>query len=168
MLARLKAEARFLRADHYTTPTTFWGDVPLITEPLGIQEQVSRTPKSEVVDFIISELDAAAAVLPVSYSGGDIGRATRGAALALKARVALYNDRFAVASDAAKAVMDLDVYDLYPDYEKLFWYEGQNSNEVIFDRQYAVGYEFTNYVSRSAASLGGGFQLIIAIFFIVA
>ncbi len=156
LLARLEAEARFLRAYYYTMLTTFWGDVPLITEPLAIQEQVSRTSRSQVVDFIISELDAAAAVLPVSYSGGDIGRATRGAALALKARVALYNNRFAVARDAAKAVMDLGVYELYPDYEKLFWYEGQNSSEVIFDRQYAVGYAFTNYVSRSAASLGGG------------
>lgn len=156
LLARLKAEARFLRAYYYTMLTTFWGDVPLITEPLEIQDQVSRTSKTEVVDFIISELDAIAGTLPVSYSGNDIGRATRGAALALKARVALYNGRYAVARDAAKAVIDLGIYELYPDYEKLFWYEGQSSKEVIFDRQYAVGYAYTNYVSRSASSLGGG------------
>jgi hypothetical protein len=156
LLARLKAEARFLRAYYYTMLTTFWGDVPLITEPLEIQDQVSRTSKTEVVDFIISELDAIAGTLPVSYSGNDIGRATRGAALALKARVALYNGRYAVARDAAKAVIDLGIYELYPDYEKLFWYEGQGSKEVIFDRQYAVGYAYTNYVSRSASSLGGG------------
>ena len=156
LLKRLKAEARFLRAYYYTNLTAFWGDVPLITEPLTIQEKVSRTPKSQVVDFIISELDEVAGILPVSYSGGDVGRATRGAALALKARVALYNGRYAVARDAAKAVIDLNVYDLYPNYEKLFWYEGQNSKEVIFDRQYAVGFAFTSYVSRSASSLGGG------------
>ncbi len=156
LLARLKAEARFLRAYYYTMLTTLWGDVPLITEPLVIQDQVSRTNKTEVVDFIISELDAISGTLPVSYSGNDIGRATRGAALALKARVALYNERYAVARDAAKAVIDLGVYELYPDYEKLFWYEGQGSKEVIFDRQYAVGYGYTNYVGRSASSLGGG------------
>ncbi|MCG6190330.1 RagB/SusD family nutrient uptake outer membrane protein [Maribellus maritimus] len=156
LLARLKAEARFLRAYYYTMLTTLWGDVPLITEPLEIQAQVSRTSKSDVVNFIIDELDAIAGTLPVSYTGDDIGRATRGAALALKARIALYNERHEVARDAAKAVMDLDVYELYPDYEKLFWYEGKNSSEVIFDHQYAVGYGYTNYISRSASSLGGG------------
>ncbi|WP_133464619.1 RagB/SusD family nutrient uptake outer membrane protein [Sunxiuqinia elliptica] len=156
LLARLKAEARFLRAYYYTMLTTFWGDVPLVTETLEIQDQVSRTNKTEVVDFIIDELDAIAGTLPVSYEGDNVGRATRGAALALKARVALYNGRYAVARDAAKAVMDLNVYDLYPDYERLFWYEGQSSSEVIFDHQYAVGYSYTNYISRSASSLGGG------------
>lgn len=156
LLARLKAEARFLRAYYYTMLTTFYGDVPLITEPLIIQDRPSRTSKSEVVDFIISELDAITGTLPVSYSGNDIGRATRGAALALKARVALYNGRYAIARDAAKAVIDLGVYELYPDYEKLFWYEGQSSKEVIFDRQYAIGFGYTDYVGRSASSLGGG------------
>ncbi|RIH63596.1 RagB/SusD family nutrient uptake outer membrane protein [Mariniphaga sediminis] len=156
LLARLKAEARFLRAYYYTMLTTFWGDVPLVTEPLGIQEQVNRSSKEDVVDFIITELDAITGTLPISYTGNDIGRATRGAALALKARVALYNGRYTAARDAAKAVIDLDVYGLYPDYEKLFWYEGQGSEEVIFDHQYAVGYDYTNYVGRSASSLGGG------------
>ncbi|SHF42171.1 Starch-binding associating with outer membrane [Mariniphaga anaerophila] len=156
LLSRLKAEARFLRAYYYTMLSTLWGDVPLITEALDIQAQVSRTEKSKVVDFIISELDAISGVLPVSYTGNDIGRATRGAALALKAKVALYNGRYEIARDAAKAVMNLNIYDLYPDYEKLFWYEGQGCEEVIFDRSYAVGYAYTNYISRSASSLGGG------------
>jgi len=156
LLARLKAEARFLRAYYYTMLTNLYGDVPLVTEPLEITAEVSRNSKSEVVDFIIAELDAIAGTLPLSYSGDDVGRATRGAALALKARVALYNGRYTVARDAAKAVMDLGIYELYPDYEKLFWYEGKNCSEVIFDRQYAVGYGYTNYVSRSAASIGGG------------
>ncbi len=156
LLARLKAEARFLRAYYYTMLTNLYGDVPLVTEPLEITAQVSRTSKNEVVDFIIAELDAAAAALPLSYSGENVGRATRGAALALKARVALYNGRYAVARDASEDVMELDEYELYSDYEKLFWYEGKNCSEVIFDHQYADGYGYTNYVSRGAASLGGG------------
>lgn len=156
LLARLKAEARFLRAYYYTMLTSFWGDVPLVTAPLVIQDKVSRTSKSEVVDFIISELDAITNTLPVSYSSANVGRATRGAALALKARVALYNGRYAAARDAAKAVMDLGIYDLYPNYEKLFWYEGMNSKEVVFSRQYAVGYEYANYASFASPSLGGG------------
>lgn len=158
LLARLKAEARFLRAYQYTQLTSFWGDVPLILEPLEITDEVSRTNKDDVVDFIIAELDDIINNndLPLSYSGGDIGRATHGAALALKARVALRNDRFVVASDAAKAVMDLGIYELYPSYEELFWYPGQNSSEVIFDRQYAIGYSTHNPFGMSAASIGGG------------
>lgn len=156
LLARLKAEARFLRAYYYTMLTSLWGDVPLVLEPLDITAQVSRTNKDEVVDFIIEELDAITNTLPVSYTGNDIGRATRGAALALKARVALYNGRFDIARDAAKAVMDLGVYELYPNYEELFWYAGQNSSEVIFDRQYAVGFSTHNPFGRSASSIGGG------------
>jgi starch-binding outer membrane protein, SusD/RagB family len=154
-LARLKAEARFLRAYAYTQLTSLWGDVPLVEEPLPVTAQVSRTDRNAVVDFIISELDAIAPLLPVSYSGSDIGRATRGAALALKARVALRNHRYAVARDAAQAVMNLGVYGIFPNYQQLFWYAGQNSSEVIFDRQYAVGYSTHNPFGRSSASLGG-------------
>lgn len=158
VLARLEAEARFLRAYYYTQLSSLWGDVPLILEPLAITESVSRTDKQAVVDFIIEELDAIidADALPLEYDADNVGRATHGAALALKARVALRNDRFAVARDAAKAVMDLGVYELYPNYGGLFQYEGQNSSEVIFDRQYTVGGDTYGAFSYSAASIGGG------------
>lgn len=158
LLMRLKAEARFLRAYYYTQLTSFWGDVPLVLEPLDITARVSRKSKDEVVNFIISELDDIinSKALPVSYSGNDIGRVTLGAALALKARVAIRNGRYALARDAAKSVMNLGIYDLFPSYEELFWYAGQNSNEVIFDRQYAIGFDTHNPFDRSAASIGGG------------
>jgi hypothetical protein len=157
VLARLEAEARFLRAYYYTQLTSLWGDVPLIQKPLDISEHVSRTDKETVVDFIIDELDAIISTnaLPKAYTGSDIGRATHGAALALKARVALRNDRFAIARDAAKAVMDLEIYELYPDYGELFQYAGQNSSEVIFDRQYTVGGDTYGAFGYSAASIGG-------------
>ncbi|HEU5147203.1 MAG TPA: RagB/SusD family nutrient uptake outer membrane protein, partial [Chryseosolibacter sp.] len=105
VLARLEAEARFLRAFYYTQLTSLWGDVPLILEPLNINDHKGRTDKNTIVDFIIEELDGIieANALPTSYPS-DIGRATHGAALALKARVALRNGRYAVARDAAKAV----------------------------------------------------------------
>ena len=157
VLARLEAEARFLRAYYYTQLSSLWGDVPLILEPLAITENVGRTDKQAVVDFVIEELDAIinANALPLEYDADNVGRATHGAALALKARVALRNDRYAVARDAAKAVMDLGVYELYPDYGGLFQYEGQNSSEVIFDRQYTVGGDTYGAFSYSAASIGG-------------
>src|SRR5690606_28922085 len=119
-------------------------------EPLEINDHRSRNEKGEVVDFIISELDMiiSSNSLPLSYSS-EIGRATHGAALALKARVAIRNGRFEMARDAAQQVMDLGVYALYPHYGELFQYAGQNSSEVIFDRQYAVGGDTYNGFSYS-------------------
>lgn len=158
VLSRVEAEARFLRAYFYTQLTSLWGAVPLIEEPIAISENVPRTAKDQIVDFVISELDNIINnnLLPLSYEGENIGRATLGAAHALKARIALRNSRWATARDASQAVMDLDIYDLYPDYEGLFQYEGQNSSEVIFDRQYAPGGQTYGAFGYSASSIGGG------------
>ncbi|MEX2639533.1 MAG: RagB/SusD family nutrient uptake outer membrane protein [Balneolales bacterium] len=158
LLERLEAEARFLRAYYYTQLTSLWGDVPLILEPLNINDHTPRTARDQIVDFIIDELDAIIdnQTLPVTYSGDNVGRATHGAAQSLKARVALRNERWGPARDAALDVMESDVYELYPDYVKLFHYEGQNSSEVIFDRQYATNGSNYNAFGLSASSIGGG------------
>ncbi|MEQ9442703.1 MAG: RagB/SusD family nutrient uptake outer membrane protein [Cyclobacteriaceae bacterium] len=158
VLARLEAEARFLRAYYYMQLTSLWGNVPLILEPLEINDQRPANDKTEVVTFIISELDAIinANALPLSYSDGSIGRATHGAALTLKARIALRNNMYQMVVDATQAVMDLGIYALYPNYGDLFHATGQNSEEVIFDRQYAVGGDTYNAFGYSAASIGGG------------
>lgn len=156
LLERLEAEARFLRAYYYTQLTSLWGDVPLILEPLEINDHRPRNNKDEIVDFIVAELDGIinANSLPSSYAT-EIGRATHGAALALKARVAIRNGKYEMARDAAQQVIDLGIYSLYPNYGELFQYAGQNSSEVIFDRQYAVGGNTYNGFSYSAASIGG-------------
>ena len=154
-LERLKAEARFLRAYYKSQLVALYGDIPLVTEVTNVGDFVGRTDKEVVVDFILAELEEVAGILPISYGSSDIGRATRGAALALKARVALRNERWAVARDAAEDVMDLGVYELFPDYEELFRYAGMNSAEVIFDRQYATGFSTANHIGRSASSIGG-------------
>ncbi|MEX0773193.1 MAG: RagB/SusD family nutrient uptake outer membrane protein [Balneolales bacterium] len=152
-LNRIEAEARFLRAYYYTQLASLWGGVPLITEPIPITEEVGRTDRNVIVDFVIDELDdvISSGDLPPSA----VGRATMGAAHALKARVALRHDRWAIARDASKAVMDMGIYELYPDYEGLHEYEGENSSEVIFDRQYASDGDTYNAFAYSAASIGG-------------
>ncbi|MCC5904614.1 MAG: RagB/SusD family nutrient uptake outer membrane protein [Balneolaceae bacterium] len=157
VINRVEAEARFLRAYFYTQLSTLWGDVPMPLEPTVITDNIPKTSKDEVVSFVISELDAIinANALPVSYSGSNIGRATHGAALALKARVALRNEMWATARDAAQEVMNLGVYELYPDYQALFQREGQNSSEIIFDRQYTEGGNTYNAFAYSASSIGG-------------
>lgn len=158
VLARLEAEARFLRAYYYTQLASLWGNVPLILEPLGINDQRPANTKEEIVTFVLDELDDIinSNALPESYSDGNIGRATHGAALTLKARVALRNNMYKTVVEATTAVMDLGIYSLYPDYEELFQFAGQNSSEVIFDRQYAVGGNTYGAFAYSAASIGGG------------
>lgn len=148
---RFQAEARFLRAYFYYYLTELWGDVPLITEIPDLEEaEIGRTPKNEVVDQIIEDLDYAAEVLPRNWSGNNEGRATVGAALTLKARVALFNERFDLAANTAQQVMDLGEYSLYPDYETIFQYDGERNEEVIFDVPYQRGVKTNNVPFRQA------------------
>lgn len=139
--ARIKAEARFLRALYYSYLIELYGDVPLIKEPLTLEtSQQPRIAKDEIVDFILNELTEAAAVLD-SKNNPTSGRPTKGAALAIKARAALYNERWQDAIAAAKEVMALQgtEYILEDEYAKLFTYEGQESKEIIFSVQYLLG-----------------------------
>src|SRR5213595_2700866 len=136
---RMKGEAYFLRAYFYHNLMRMYGGVPLITKVYGLNEdyKVARNSFKETVDFIVANADSAAALLPTSYTGADVGRATKGAALALKARVLLYaasdlynvnpsanaltgyttpQDRTALwraAKNAAQAVMDIGSYGLF-------------------------------------------------------
>lgn len=134
--ARYASEVRFIRAYLYSYLTLFFGDVPLVVNTLTADdEQVygPRDPQVRIVEFILTELEESAAALPTSYPAADFGRITKGAALALKARTALYHQRYALAEAAAKAVMDLNVYQLYSNgdpktsYRELFMYRGQAS-----------------------------------------
>lgn len=140
LIERYKAEARFIRAYLYTYLTFWFGDVPLITKPLSLEEaeKVTRTDRKKVWDFIASEFQEISKVLPVSYSGDNLGRITKGAALAMKARAMLWAGRYSEAAEAAKAVMDLGVYSLYPSYEKLFSYQAEHNQEVILNREFLV------------------------------
>jgi hypothetical protein len=132
----VEAQAKFLRAWNYMYLTEFYGDVPLVTTSLSLEEaQTPRTPKSQIADLMMQDLDFAAANLPMSYASADKGRATKGAALALKARVALYNNKFTEAAAAAQQVMGLG-YKLHANYGELFQLAGSNSEEIIFQLSY--------------------------------
>ena len=137
--ARYIAEAKFLRGVMYLQLVSLFGDVPMPLVPVNDAEAraLTTTPSAKVYDQIIADLDAATAVLPASYTGIDAGRATKWAAIAFKARAALYAGRFQVAADAAKQVMDGGAFALHPDYAQLFTYAGESNKEVIFARRYA-------------------------------
>lgn len=88
-------EARFLRAYFYFELMRRYKEVPIITELLTEEQANNLTPNSidEVVDFIVSECEVAQANLPASYEktmSQEVGRITKGAAMALKARTLLY------------------------------------------------------------------------------
>jgi hypothetical protein len=132
------AEARFIRALHYSYLLTLFGGVPLVTKDLTLDElQIPKSTKAQVADFIISEMDAAAKDLPLNQAVLNDGRATKGAALAIMARTALYNERWDIAAQSAKAVMDLNKYALNSSYGDLFKYAGESSREIILALQYA-------------------------------
>ena len=148
---RMKGEAKFLRGLYYFMLENYYGGVPLILDPpdLETQKSLPRNTREEVVIQILKDLDSAALNLPLKYSKSDIGRATKGAALALKARILFYeasplmnstndNGKWNAAADAAKAVMDLGGtgYGLFNDYRGLFLPQNENNKEVIFDVQF--------------------------------
>lgn len=138
LLNRLKGEAYFLRALFYSNLVNYFGGVPLILESPNLEKHRSlpRNTRQEVINQVLTDLDNAASVLPVSYTGADIGRATKGAALALKARVLLYEGKWPEAAMTAKEVINMGYYRLFPDYRGLFFPENEGNREVIFDVQY--------------------------------
>lgn len=138
LMDRYRAEARFMRAYHYSYLVMFYGDVPFLTDPITISEakEITRTDKEVIWDFISSELQDVSQILPASYGDEDQGRVTRGAALGWKARAMLWAGRYNEAVTAAQAVMDLGVYELYPSYENLFTYEAEHNSGVILNKEY--------------------------------
>lgn len=145
---RLTGEMKFLRAFRYFDLIRNYGAVPLITRTFTLDadfSQVTRNTIQEGVNFVVKEADEAAALLPLTNTDDNVGRATKGAALALKARMLLYATSptygsvatFAQAAAAAKAVIDLNQYSLYPDYQQLFL--TPRNAEIILDRTQTTG-----------------------------
>lgn len=147
---RLKGETYFHRAYHYNILLNLFGDVPLVLEPITLAEarELTRTPRAQVLQQVMSDLDQAISVLPTTYPATERGRATQGAALALEARAALYaagwdqnhfgdesaaNGFFTQAAEAAGAIIDGGLYSLEPDYHNLTRYAGNNTPETIFE-----------------------------------
>ncbi len=136
--ARLKGEVRFIRAYEYFERSQLYGDFPLVTKMLTTEEAnaVEMTPKADIVQFILTELEAIIPDLPKTYEESDQGRITRGAAWALKARVELFNEKYAESAVSSQNVMDLGVYSLFPNYQDLFRITNENNSEIILDREY--------------------------------
>lgn len=145
---RMKAEARFIRAFHYFRLMNWYGDVPLLSNIVTVDDSrnAKRTSKAEVLKFVLDELDAAAAVLPKKedYAAADKGRVTKAAAKALKARVLLYqgNRMAEVATICEDLINNQSVNGAYntlqASYASIFSSTNEYNAEVIFDLPYTV------------------------------
>lgn len=134
--ARYLAEAKFIRAYAYFRLVRAFGDVPLrLHVPKNASEyNIPRTPKAQVWAAIETDLTDAASVLPQAYSSVDIGHVTKGAALALHAKVSMYQQKWSAVLNYTNQVMQLG-YSLFSNYEQLFRTNNKNNSESIFEIQ---------------------------------
>ncbi|MCK0145329.1 RagB/SusD family nutrient uptake outer membrane protein [Arenibacter sp. F26102] len=152
---RSMGEAYFLRAHYYFILVRYFGDVPLITTPLSSDDDLfpSRNPKGEVYNLIIDDLTKAAQLLPAkaSYSQQDLGRASKGAAFGMLAKVHLTLGNYQETINLTTQVEDLG-YVLNSDYYDNFNILNENSPETIFAVQYASdgGYSFWDNENQSS------------------
>lgn len=135
---RIIGEAKFIRAYNYFNLVNIFGRVPLKLLPQLTQEAI-HVPLSEVsavYQQIEKDLTDASMVLPPSYSGGDVGRITKGAALAMLGKVSVYQQKWSEAINYFHQVENLGEYGLLPDYADLFKLEFENNRESIFEIQH--------------------------------
>lgn len=136
---RCLGEAQFLRAKYYFDLVRAFGDVPLIVKPPTTPEEASipRTASNVVYGQIVTDLEGAIAKLPDSYSGADLGRATKWAATGLLAKVQLTNKNKTEAARRAKEVINSNRFSLWLNYGDNFKLENENSyKESLFEVQF--------------------------------
>jgi hypothetical protein len=133
---RYLAEAKFVRAYSHFRLVKAFGDVPLrLKVPADASEyNLPRSPKTEVYAAIEKDLMEAAAVLPQSYGAADIGHITKGAALALHAKVAMYQKKWTDVLALTNQVMTMG-YTLFSNYEAQFRIANENNSESVFELQ---------------------------------
>jgi hypothetical protein len=136
---RLLGEAKFLRAYFYFNLTNVFGDIPLkILPPLTTADvDLPKSPTADVYTQIIMDLNDATKVLPISYSGADLGRVTKGAAFGLLAKAHLYQSDWSDALAAIDSLESTGVYSLVQVYKNNFLDSTQNNAEDIFEIQHS-------------------------------
>ena len=156
----LVGQVRFIRAFRYFVMNYLYGGVAIIDCYDSAQEaQVPRKSEAEVRQFIHDELDTAIADLKDAPS--ERGRIAKGAALALRMREALYYDEWEVARANAQKIIDLNLYELEPNYLKLFQVAGQSSKEIILALQYIPGTYILSLIGQMYNNGEGGWSSIV-------
>jgi len=136
--ARVLAEARFLRALCYFNLVSLYGNVPLALTPATTLTTVyPQGTVAQIWDQVIADLEAAQADLPLAYTGPNVGRATKGAALTLLGKAYMQNRRWADAQTQFARVISSGTYSLTPVYTDNFRHTTENNPESIFEVQFS-------------------------------
>lgn len=134
--AQYKGEARFMRGLYYFQLLDFYGGVPIYDETTDVGAEFAtmlkpRSTAEEVRKFVLDDFEAALS-LPEAWDASNAGRATWGAAMAMKGKVLLFAKRYQEASECFAQVINSGLYQLYPNYANLFKPGGDESSEMIF------------------------------------
>ncbi|TLX71370.1 RagB/SusD family nutrient uptake outer membrane protein [Labilibacter sediminis] len=178
-------EARFLRAYFHFELMRRYGSIPIVTKELTVSEanNVDRSSFEDVVKFIVSECDTVAKYLPVTYEGlggvSETGRVTKGAAMALKARVQLYAasplhnttgdiTKWADAAEAAYEIINSSSYVLEAEYkdvvnngisDELILGVRQNESAYFEIANFPIGYEGGNTGTCPTQNLVNAYEM---------
>ncbi len=136
---RLIGEVKFLRALYYFNLVRLFGGVPIVLAEFQPEDNPGRNTVDEVYGQIIQDLQEAENVLPLTYTGSELGRVTKGAAQALQARVYLTRKDWEMASKKAKEVIDGNIYSLWEDYSRAFKEQANYGKENIFEVGFKSG-----------------------------
>lgn len=166
-IARMAAEARFIRATQYYYLSQSFGAVPLVTRTLGLDEAntVEKTPVETVVQFVIDELTAIVPDLPQDgdMPDSEYGRASKQAALAFLGRMQLADHRYADAAATYKQIIDYGDHDIHPDYAGLFNGMAENTAENIFTNVHIAdiaGGATNGILQHTLPAIKGGWHIV--------
>lgn len=165
-----KGQVHFLRAFFYFELVKRYGGVILLDKVLSVTDnwEIPRNSEKESYDFILNDLEKACSLLPDSWTGKDEGRASKGAAWALRSRVELYDKRY---SDVIKSTAEVYKYgyELLPgdtpeQYRSIWWITNKSNKEIIFNKQYMnpdaanamLIYNMVTYVNNPYGDRGWG------------
>lgn len=139
----LSGQVHFLRALFYFDLVKTYGGVVLLDKVLTLEDDwnLPRSTEAECYNFILNDLQQAINLLPPTWSSTDKGRATKGAAFALRSRVNLYNKNYKGCIEDCDSIHDLNLYELVdgttPEkYRSIWWTTNKDNKEIIFDVQY--------------------------------
>ena len=162
-------EALFLRSYYYFLLTQVFGDVPLylkVTPP--DQLKIKKSSKEDIYKQILSDCDKATNLLPITHNGSNTGRATKGAAMAVAAKVSLYTKDYTKVLEYISKIKALNTYQLVKDYRENFMKLTQNNTESVWEIQHTnlelgVG-NFINQWWASIKFLGYGFAEVTPLY----
>ena len=135
---RILGEAKFLRAVYYYHLISIWGNIPLILQPSQPDDKPSQASRDQLWSQVEKDLTEAAAILPNSYTGEDLGRATKGAAHGYLGRAFMQQRKWQQAADAMTWLVTgpgATLYSLVPNYYDNFKEETENNSESVFEVQ---------------------------------